>query len=201
MQVHSYRSIFRNGILLPALVLLVAGCCLSGREGQRFAGSADPIPLPDDYEIAEGVAVLEEDALAAVDSLAEPEVAPSVSDAWEAVFRRLDASVFFDFDLAVLKATGIRILRNWVRLLKRYEQVDVVVSGHTDIRGTRDYNLWLGERRAKSVQDYLAIRGIAEKRVRIVSYGEEIPAVRGNSEEAHRLNRRAVLTAEAARDR
>ena len=199
---HSYRSIFRNGVLLPALVLLVAGCCLSGREGQRFAGSADPIPLPDGYEIAEGVAVLEEEeAVAIADPIAEPEVAPSVPDAWEAVFRRLDASVFFDFDLAVLKATGIRILRNWVRMLKRYQQVDVVVSGHTDIRGTRDYNLWLGERRAKSVQDYLAIRGIAEKRVRIVSYGEEIPAVRGSSEEAHRLNRRAVLTAEAARDR
>ena len=190
------------------LTVLLASCCLSGREGERFAGAAIIVPLPDDVQIAQ--APLEPSQVGEVDTFVEDEepvaatpppqpaeVAPGLPTDWADAFRKLDASLYFDFDLASLKATGVRILRSWVKLLKRYPQADVVVQGHTDARGTRGYNLWLGERRAKAVQDFLVIRGIKEKRVRIISYGEESLAVSGNNDRAHALNRRAVLSVEA----
>ena len=69
----------------------------------------------------------------------------------------------------------------------------VILEGHGDERGTREYNLGLGERRAQSVESYLTVQGVSPSQLEIVSYGEERPAVQGHSEEAYAQNRRVVF--------
>ncbi len=71
-------------------------------------------------------------------------------------------------------------------------KIQVVVEGHCDERGTREYNLALGEKRANAVKSYLMSCGVSEDRVEVTSYGKEKPAVMGDTEEAYKLNRRSV---------
>jgi peptidoglycan-associated lipoprotein len=100
--------------------------------------------------------------------------------------------VFFGFDQYSLDAEARQTLDRQAALLRRYGTVDIIVEGHTDERGTREYNLALGDRRANAVRDYLIALGISPDRIRTVSYGEERPAVLGSTEQAWAQNRRAV---------
>ncbi|MEX2642565.1 MAG: peptidoglycan-associated lipoprotein Pal [Acetobacterales bacterium] len=100
--------------------------------------------------------------------------------------------VFFAFDKAGLEAEARSTLERQATWLKRHPSVRVVVEGHADERGTREYNLALGERRANSARDYLVSLGIDPSRVETVSYGEERPYAMGSNEAAWRLNRRVV---------
>ena len=78
---------------------------------------------------------------------------------------------------------------NW---LKQYSQLTVTIEGHCDERGTREYNIGLGNRRATAVKNYLTALGISPNRVAIISYGKERPAVVGDTEESFAQNRRGV---------
>ena len=70
----------------------------------------------------------------------------------------------------------------------------MVIAGHTDERGSREYNIALGERRAQAARDYLAAQGVAANNIRVISYGEERPAAAGTNEDAYAQNRRAELS-------
>ncbi len=100
--------------------------------------------------------------------------------------------VFFDFDKYSLKAKARQTLERQSTFLKNNAGVRVVLQGHADERGTREYNLALGERRANSAKDYLIALGINPNRITIISYGKERPAVAGSNEAAWSQNRRAV---------
>ncbi|MGD9650617.1 MAG: peptidoglycan-associated lipoprotein Pal, partial [Dongiaceae bacterium] len=76
--------------------------------------------------------------------------------------------------------------------LKRYNAMNILIEGHADERGTREYNLALGERRANAVKDYLVSQGIAGNRLDVISYGKERPAVVGSNEASWAQNRRSV---------
>ena len=102
--------------------------------------------------------------------------------------------VFFDFDKYSLKAKARQTLERQATFLKNNAGVKVVLQGHADERGTREYNLALGERRANSAKDYLVALGINPNRITIISYGKERPAVAGSNEAAWSQNRRAVTT-------
>ena len=99
--------------------------------------------------------------------------------------------VFFDLDAADLDDMGRAIAQSNADLLKKYSTWVVTVEGHCDERGTAEYNLALGERRAVAVKTYLVSLGIAPDRVRTVSYGKEFPFDPGHNEEAWAKNRRA----------
>ena len=105
--------------------------------------------------------------------------------------------VFFAFDSSALSDNAVEILQTQVDWLKANENVDVIVQGYCDERGTREYNLALGERRANAVKQYLISQGIAADRVSTISYGKERPAVLGNNETAWAQNRRAVTVVKA----
>ena len=105
--------------------------------------------------------------------------------------------VFFAFDSSSLSDNAKEILGTQVNWLKKHENVNVVVQGYCDERGTREYNLALGERRASAVRDYLISQGIAADRISTISYGKERPAVLGNNEAAWAQNRRAVTVVKA----
>jgi peptidoglycan-associated lipoprotein len=100
--------------------------------------------------------------------------------------------VFFDFDKSVVKPEGQQTLQRQAEWLKRYPNVTVTIEGHCDERGTREYNLALGERRATAVQRALVALGVQANRVRTISYGKERPAVLGSNESAWAQNRRGV---------
>jgi peptidoglycan-associated lipoprotein len=106
-------------------------------------------------------------------------------------------TIYFGFDSSTLDASTKDSLKNNAEFLKTNATVDVQVEGHCDERGGRQYNLALGERRAKTVRDYLVGLGVESKRVSIVSYGNERPVSEGHEETAWGKNRRAnfVVTA------
>jgi peptidoglycan-associated lipoprotein len=101
--------------------------------------------------------------------------------------------VYFGFDKSEISKSDLETLKKQADWLKNNSTVDVEVEGHCDSRGTVDYNLALGERRAHSVKKYLVqVHGINSERVGTISYGKERPAVLGDNEEAFALNRRGV---------
>ncbi len=100
--------------------------------------------------------------------------------------------VYFAFDSAELTPEARATLEKQAEWLKHHAQVRVIIEGHADERGTREYNLALGERRANAVKNYLVALGIAPERIETISYGKERPAVLGTGEAVWRLNRRAV---------
>ena len=101
-------------------------------------------------------------------------------------------TVYFDFDSAELTAEAKMTLNRQYAFLNVNPTLVIVVEGHADERGTREYNLALGDRRATAVRDYLIANGLNSARVRTVSYGKERPAVEGSSEEAWAKNRRSA---------
>jgi peptidoglycan-associated lipoprotein len=100
--------------------------------------------------------------------------------------------VFFGFDSSALDDTGRQTVERQAAWLQQFPAVTVTVEGHTDARGTTEYNLALGERRANAVKSYLNSLGVDSARVLTISYGKERLADPANTEEAHALNRRAV---------
>ena len=100
--------------------------------------------------------------------------------------------VFFDFDKSTIKPEGKTTLQRQADWLKKYPNVTVTLEGHCDERGTREFNLALGERRATAVRNALVALGIPAARVKTVSYGKERPAVLGSNEAAWAQNRRGV---------
>jgi peptidoglycan-associated lipoprotein len=100
--------------------------------------------------------------------------------------------IFFNTDKFDVDPEDMEILKSQASWLQRYPNVRVTVEGHCDERGTRDYNLALGERRANAAKNYLASLGIAPDRITTISYGKERPDAVGSNEEAWARNRRAV---------
>ena len=100
--------------------------------------------------------------------------------------------VFFGFDQYDLSPEARATLDRQASWLAQYPRVTVTVEGHADERGTREYNLALGERRATATKNYLVARGVDTNRVSTISYGKERPAVLGSNEAAWAQNRRAV---------
>ena len=102
--------------------------------------------------------------------------------------------VYFDFDSSTVREDGRATLNKQAEWLKKYANYQVTVEGHCDERGTREYNIALGERRANSIRQYLAAQGVPASRLRSLSYGKERPEVVGSDEGSWARNRRGVTT-------
>ena len=100
--------------------------------------------------------------------------------------------IYFAYDSYELDDAARGTLGKQASWLQRYRSVRITVEGHADERGTREYNLALGDRRANAVKNYLAAQGIAADRISTISYGKERPEVQGSDEESYAQNRRAV---------
>ena len=111
---------------------------------------------------------------------------------------KMPTTVYFAFDSSALSAEAVSALDSQIAWLKKNPKVNVVIQGYCDKRGTAEYNLALGERRANAVKQYLVSQGIAADRISVISYGKERPAVLGNNEAAWAQNRRAVTVVKAA---
>ena len=130
-----------------------------------------------------------------VSSSAETETTESASiepGSQEDLIVNVGDRVFFNYDSAELDTDAQELLQDQVAWLKQYSDVSVIIEGHCDERGTREYNLALGEKRAQSVKNYLISLGVSESRVSTISYGKERPAVIGSNDGAWSQNRRSV---------
>lgn len=104
---------------------------------------------------------------------------------------------FFDYDKADIRADARDVLAADAAWLKKYPSVQFTIEGHTDERGTAQYNLALGDRRANAARDYLVSLGVDASRAKTVSYGKERPFATGHDEDSWQKNRRAHFVATA----
>lgn len=173
---------------LPALAFaLLAAAILS-------ACGAKPQVKPDAPPPTE-VPVTHDDSVSTVvhadgDDLAG--LSAEVRSALEAL-QREGMIVYFDYDSSRISSEALALLTSHARFASRFSRLAIRLEGHTDERGSREYNEGLGERRAQAVKQALALQGITEGRMLTVSYGEERPAEMGSGESAWSKNRRVEL--------
>lgn len=182
-------------VLILALPLLVVGCSKGGdvdTQPAQPAGStadsrSDPSPTRTDREN------VEEDRFHG-DDMGEEDVDVTRINRGD-LRDRLD-TIYFGYDSYDLSSTSLATLQSNAEFLKTYTEHDVVVEGHCDERGTIEYNLALGEKRASAVREYLVGLGVDRNRVRIITFGEERPQDGGHDESAWSKNRRAAFDVE-----
>ncbi len=126
-----------------------------------------------------------------------PPPADTAMDPQEYFVVNVGDRVFFDFDRSDLRPDAIDQLNRQADFLNSNGSITVAIEGHADERGTREYNLALGDRRASSAKQYLESMGVSGGRMRTISYGKERPAVLGSNEDAWAQNRRAVTVIES----
>ena len=104
--------------------------------------------------------------------------------------------IFFDYDQFDLRQPARDVIERQAQWLQQHPTLKVIVEGHCDERGTREYNLALGEKRAMAVRNYMIALGIDGSRIETISYGKERPAVTGSNTESWAQNRRSVTVVE-----
>lgn len=168
----------------PVSLLLAAGCVVA-LLGCATTERIEPPPPPPPEPVPEPMAP-------PVEPLAPPpvEMGPTDEELLAEAQRNLQ-DVFYEFDKYDLSAESRAALTSNARYLRGNPHVMVWIEGHCDERGTNEYNLALGEKRARAAHDYLVQAGVDPSRMRVISYGEERPFALGHDEEAWRLNRRA----------
>jgi peptidoglycan-associated lipoprotein len=184
------RNVVLSVLLILTLVTLVGACKKPPPPVEPVAPAEEPPPPPPPEPETKQV---EPDF--PTEPIAEPEPTRSeLIDQWNR--DGVLATVYFAFDSSELSEAAQRTLRENAEWLRAHGDVDVVVEGHCDERGTIEYNLALGERRAASVREYLTSLGLDQARMRIITYGEERPVDPGHTESAWAKNRRAAFLLE-----
>ena len=131
-------------------------------------------------------------ASSASDSASSASSSAAAEPTAEEKLAQIGTAVYFDFDSSVLSSAAQATLDRQAAFLASEPSTRIIIEGHADERGTREYNLALGERRASVARDYLVAKGVDAARIRTVSYGKERPAVVGSNKTAWAKNRRAV---------
>ncbi|GLR72069.1 peptidoglycan-associated lipoprotein Pal [Agaribacter marinus] len=175
-------------IVLPTLTLMA--CANSDGEEQsadtnaaaEAAAAADAAKKAEEAEKARAEAAAADKLRKAKDLMAKEKAALEAQQ-----------TVYFDFDRSTIKAEFQSVLKKHADFLVKNSSQKIVIEGHTDSRGTPDYNIALGERRAKAVETFFLNAGVRSSQMSVVSYGEEKPAVMGASEYAFAQNRRGVV--------
>ena len=176
-----------------ALVFLAAGAFAALTACGKKPEPAPPMPPPP---------VAPEPPPPAPPPAARPEVQPQQDEyarlramsAEEIEKSGLLGEVYFDFDRSELRDADLPTLTKNAEALKRFDFLRITVEGHCDERGTVEYNLALGDRRARAAYDYLVSLGVPASRLKTVSYGKEVPACQASTEECWQKNRRAHFT-------
>lgn len=170
------RSLFI--LMLAGLVL--AGCASSGNQTEPTEPAVEPVETTD---------------------TTPPPAPPPQPQAFDAngnpyvpgTQRLLARTFYFDYDRAVINPDDLSALEMHATILRNNRDRSIVVEGHCDERGTREYNLALGERRSDAVRSFLTSAGVSPRQIENVSYGEERPEDPGHNESAWARNRRAVM--------
>lgn len=175
-------------------LVLFASCAKRPSDEERFPTDEDPMDISPG-ERAEIEAELERQRRIAEEEIDEErrirEEAPDDPRREREEAALIDETVYFAFDDSSLTGEARATLLTMARWLRANGDITIIIEGHCDNRGTEEYNLALGSRRAESVKEFLVNAGVDSSRIVTISYGEERPAVRGENEEAWARNRRA----------
>ena len=102
--------------------------------------------------------------------------------------------IYFEYDkYTVDESEDKKIIKKYSEYMRKYQNATLRIEGHADERGSRAYNLALGEKRAETIKEIMLINGVSKNSIEVVSYGEENPAVLGTNEDTHSLNRRVEI--------
>lgn len=170
------HAMFRKFGLVALTLVTMAGCASKG--GSTDEGATTEATAPEAEVQTQAVPE-------------SPEVAVETANAADQVLNK--TVVYFEFDRAELTEEGKMILNAHAQYLAANAQASVKLEGHCDERGTVEYNLALGERRAESAKRYMIVQGANPSQIDTVSFGEERPAVAGSDESAWSQNRRAEV--------
>ena len=176
---NTHRS--KLGLMLIAAIILSPACAKKAPPAPEPVAAAAPAPRPAPTPEPPAPAAGEWEAAEPAEATLTPEEINRMG-----VLRR----IFFDYDEAEIRPDQRPTLQSNAAWLREHPGVKILVEGHADERGTREYNLALGDRRASAAKDYLSSLGIATSRIEIISYGEERPVVSGESEQSWSQNRR-----------
>lgn len=166
--------------VFPTMVLASAALALAG------CGKKPPAELPPPpVDTAPAPS-------AQTDASVENAPQPGTQAHFEAEVGRNNTTIYFDTDRYNIDSVDAAALQIQAQYLQRYPQVTITIEGHCDERGTREYNLALGERRANAAKNYLVSLGVSPSRISTVSYGKERPVALGSNEAAWAKNRRAA---------
>jgi peptidoglycan-associated lipoprotein len=198
------RSALRSvALLVPVVALLFVGACAK-RPDMRVTAAPAPAPAPQAAAPAPAppppVAVAPAPAAPAPPPVvaAAPAPPPAVPKEFEP--NQALRPIHFDFDKSSVRAgEDEKILETNANWLKDNRNQSLLIEGHCDDRGTPEYNLALGERRATSTKDFLVARGVAPDRITIVSYGEERPLCNAKNDACWAQNRRAMFLTKETR--
>ena len=169
-------------IFLVILALLITASCSK----KAVKTTKDPI-----YGSNSSAAASEQSSSSIQQSDLDKSSSISTADSGERVMMVMLEDIYFEFDKSTLTAQAKESLVKKAEWLRARKDVKVIIEGHCDERGTNEYNLALGDRRAASTKTFLVDLGIAPSRLTIISYGEERPLISGHNEEAWAKNRRA----------
>ena len=176
----------------PALLLAVAAIAACGKKPETAPAPA-PVPVNQDSIDA---ARARADSIAAAEAARRDSIAKAQAEAdrlraeHQAALATLTTPIYFEYDSDALSAEASSALDAKLGILNANPDTRVRIAGNTDERGSDEYNLALGQRRAAQAKRYLTQRGVADSRIDIISYGEERPAADGHDESAWSQNRR-----------
>ena len=169
---------FNKFLISAFLILFVAACATKPKDIAESSGS--------------GSTSSDSSVSAEEGTITETDGSGIVAGSQEDLIVNVGDRVFFGYDSSDLDSDALELLQDQVAWLKQNSGVSVTIEGHCDERGTREYNLALGEKRAQAVKNYLIGLGISPDRVSTISYGKERPAVVGSNDGAWAQNRRSV---------
>ena len=173
------------GLIVPVLLLVLAGCASNSEVAEPQVES--PVVTEAVQEV-----VVEVEPIKPMVSGGRVIIPLDAMDG-SAGSRTLAGVFYFDFDQAIVRRDGHAELDQHAMVLAENSRLTVRLEGHADERGTREYNLALGERRANAVRDYMVANGVPSYRIETVSYGEENPVAYGSGESNWQQNRRVEL--------
>lgn len=180
---------FRHVVPAAALSLLLGACSNTPQEAKYPADMAPPVsPSSSSRSSADAAADAARRAAAERDAAARAAAAARAGD--EQVAERV---IYFGFDDSTIDAQQSNLLSRHARVLTAAPNLPVRIEGHTDERGSAEYNLALGQRRADAVRRSLSLLGVADARMEAISWGEQKPVALGHDESAWAQNRRAEL--------
>ena len=187
------KSIIIKIITAPALFFLFASSA-SGSSGTTTDSSSASSSTSDGTTTSSSSGSSDSSASSASSSTETGSSSYSYDTDPKTALIKVGDRVLFGYDSSELDDDDRAILNNQSKFLNQNPSLKVTIQGHCDERGTREYNLALGEKRASSVKDYLISLGINSERISVVSYGKERPQVLGSNKAAWSMNRRSVTT-------
>ncbi|WP_407448760.1 OmpA family protein [Fibrobacter sp.] len=185
------KNIVKIALISSAACLALVACAKKQQPQTDPAAEAAPAATAG-QEAAPAMTQAQADSLAAEQARLEAERLEAERARLEALINQImSEDVYFDFDRSELTEKAKELLAQVGELLLKEKRFTITIEGHTDARGTEDYNFTLGAKRAMKVKEFLAAYGIENSRMESVSYGKEAPKAQGETEEAYSQNRRA----------